>query len=182
MADEEDKGASDGAADDDKKTDDDKGGDLGDAGKRALDEERNARKTAEKAARDAKAELDKLRKDSMSDQEKAIADAKAEVRQEVLAQANSRLLRAEVRAAAAGKLADPDDAARLLDLDSFVDDEGDIDSKAIKSAIDKLVAAKPYLSAKPGSGSGEGGARGGSASSEPTMDDLIRQKVAGSRR
>lgn len=150
---------------------------LGDAGKRALEEERSGRKAAEKAARDAQAELDKLRKDSMSDQERAVAEAKAEARAEVLTQANQRLLRAEVRAAAAGKLADPDDALGLLDLPSFMDDDGEINTKAIKSAIDKLVSSKPYLSARPGNGSGEGGARGGNANTEPSMDDWLRAKA-----
>src|SRR5687768_12689074 len=53
---------------------------LGDAGKKALSEERAARKAAEKAARDAQAELDRLRQASMSDQEKAVAAARLEGR------------------------------------------------------------------------------------------------------
>ncbi len=155
---------------------------LGDAGKKALDEERNARKTAEKQARDAQAELDKIRASSMSDQEKAVAPAKAEGRDEALKTANERLVRAEVKAAAAGKLADPGDALGLLgDLTTFIDKTGDVDTKAITSAIDELVKTKPYLSAKPGNGAGEGGARGGNANSGPSMDDWLRQQAAGRR-
>jgi hypothetical protein len=57
------------------------------------------------------------------------------------------MVEAEVRAAAAGKLADPADAIRLLDLTGFVDDAGEIDGKAIAAAVDELVTAKPYLAA-----------------------------------
>lgn len=157
--------------------------DLGDAGKRALDAERDARRQAEKAAKDAQTELEKLRSASMSDQEKAVAAAKAEGRDEALKTANERLVRAEVKAAAAGKLADPGDALGLLgDLSAFIDKSGDVDTKAITSAIDELVKAKPYLSAKPGNGSGEGGPRGGNANGEPSMDDWLRSQAAGGRR
>lgn len=156
---------------------------LGDAGKKALDEERNARRTAEKAAKDAQAELEKIRSASMSEQEKAVAAAKAEGRDEALKGANERLVRAEVRAAAAGKLADPGDALGLLgDLSTFIGPSGDVDTKAISSAIDGLVKSKPYLSAKPGNGSGEGGARGSaSAASGPSMDDWLRQQASAGR-
>lgn len=153
---------------------------LGDAGKRALDEERNARRVAERKANEAQAELDKVRSANMSEQEKAVAAAKAEGRDEALKTANERLVRAEVKAAAAGKLADPGDALGLLgDLSAFIDKTGDVDTKAITSAIDELVKAKPYLSAKPGNGAGEGGARGGNATSGPSMDDWLRQQAAG---
>lgn len=147
---------------------------LGEAGQRAIAAEREARKAAEKQARDAQAELDKLRTASMSEQEKAVAQARAEGKEEAFKDATARLVRAEVRAAGAKKLADPSDAIGLLDLDSFVDDKGEVDTKAITSAIDALVKSKPYLSAKPGNGSGEGGARGGSVTTEPTMDDRLR--------
>lgn len=154
---------------------------LGDAGKKALDEERSARRTAEKAAKAAQAELDKLREASMSEQEKAVAQARAEGRAEAFTQANERLLRAEVRAQAAGKLADPADAVHLLDVMSFMDDKGEIDSKAIGSAIDALVKTKPYLSAKPGNGSGEGGPRGGTPPKQFDGNDWLRGMVKARR-
>jgi hypothetical protein len=149
--------------------------DLGDAGKKALDEERAARRAAEKLAKAHADELDKLRKATMSEQEKAVAEAKAAGRQEALAEANSRLLRSEIRAAAAGKLADPGDAAALLgDLDQFLDKSGEPDVKAITSAIDALVKAKPYLAP---AGARPGGLPGGGAkpSSGTSINDHIRQ-------
>lgn len=146
---------------------------LGDAGKAALAAERAARKAAEKAAKDAGAELEKLRKASMTDTEKAIAEAKAEGRQAAMAEANQRLLRSEIRAAAAGKLADPDDAPLLLgDLDGFLDAQGEPNTKAISSAIDGLVKAKPYLAS---AGSRPGPLPGGGA--KPSKGSDINAEI-----
>ncbi len=62
---------------------------------------------------------------------------------------HARIVGTEVKAAAGGKLADPNDAVRLLDLDAFeVDDNGEVDSKAINKAIEDLGKEKPYLLAK----------------------------------
>ena len=105
----------------------------------------------------------------MSDTEKAVAAAKAEGRTEALSAVNGRILRAEVKAAAAGKLADPEDACSMLDLDAFkVGDDGNVDTKAIVKAIDDLVKAKPYLAsgAKPSALPG-GGATPASGASTP---------------
>ncbi len=147
---------------------------LGDAGKRALAEERSARAAAEKKAKAAEKELADLRKTTMTDQEKAVADAKAEGRGEAFKEANSRVLRSEIRAAAAGKLADPSDAPALLgELDRFLADDGEIDSKAITSAIDALVKAKPYL-APAGSKPGRLPGGGAKPSEGVSMDDWLR--------
>jgi translation elongation factor P/translation initiation factor 5A len=129
----------------------------------------------EKALRAAQAELDKVKQSSMSETERAVAQAKAEGRAEAMREANTKLLHAEIRAAAASVLADPDDAVHLLDLDSF--DSENIDRRQIKSALADLVKSKPYLSAAPGNGSGEGGARGDSAvalNGDPLLRDLER--------
>lgn len=151
---------------------------LGDAGKKALAEERSARAAAEKAEKAAKAELEKLRKASMSEQEKAIAEAKAEARKEALGEANVRVLRSEVRAAAGGKLADPSDAPALLgDLSRFLNDDGDVDSKAVSSAIDELVKAKPYLAPAGRPGRLPGG--GAKPSEGLSMDDWLRDQAKG---
>ncbi|MFR5302235.1 MAG: hypothetical protein ACLTGO_11285 [Bifidobacterium scardovii] len=68
------------------------------------------------------------------------------VKDEALAAANQRILKAEVRAAASGKLTDPSDALRYLDLSKFtVTDDGGVDSQAIAGAIGELLEQKPYL-------------------------------------
>ena len=142
--------------------------DLGDAGKRALDAERTARKEAERLAREATAELDRLRLEQLPDNERLIAEARDEARSEALASVNSRLLAAELRAATAGRLADPslladpEVAVRLLGLSEVpVTDTGDIDSEAISDAVASFLEAKPYLavSATQPAGNADQGAR-----------------------
>lgn len=150
--------------------------DLGEAGKRAIEAERTARRAAEKRLNDLEKELTKIREGSMSEQEKAVEQARREARTEASKAFNVRLLQAEVRAVAAGKLADPEDAIRFLDLDQFdVDDDGKTDTKAITKALDELVKAKPYLaaSATRPTGDADQGARGTSGGS--SMNDLLRQ-------
>ena len=148
--------------------DDDDGNapDLGDAGKRALAEERTARKQAERAAQAASRELAALRESTASESEKAILKAREEGKNEALKTANERLLKAEIKAAAAGKLADPTDAVRLLDADDFTDDTGEVDPKKLNKAIDGLLKDKPYLAGKglKPAGDGGNGPRGGDPS------------------
>lgn len=50
--------------------------DLGEAGKKALDDERRAKRAAEKRATELETELDKLRKANQSDQERLLDEAK----------------------------------------------------------------------------------------------------------
>lgn len=136
--------------------------DLGDAGRRALQEERRARKVAEK-------ELATLRAASLSDQERAVAEAKAAGAADAAKAAAPRLVRAEFRAAAAGRVDKDTLDAYLEDIDlgKFVADDGEPDVKAIEARIKRL-----------GGGSGrpdfDGGARGGTA--KPAgMNELIRR-------
>lgn len=129
----------------------------------------------EKAEKAARAELDKLRQASMSEQEKAVALARAEGRAEAAKSANERLLRAEVRSLAAPLLADPDDAVHLLDLSGYEPDEnGEYDRRAIQADLAALVKTKPYLGTQPGTGSGEGGPRGRSDPPSLNGDPLLR--------
>jgi hypothetical protein len=161
---------------------------LGESGKKALAVERAARKEAEKKAKRAdelEAELVKLREDAMSEQEKAIAvarkEAAAEARQEATSEAARRLFRAEVKAAAASTvadpelLADPDVAMRLLGFDEVpVTESGDVDAEAISAALDRLVERKPYLAVgdrQPVPGADQG-ARGTTVLSQLTREQL----------
>lgn len=140
-------------------------GDLGDGGKRALAEERKARRLAEK-------QLEALRKSTMTDQEKAVAEAKAAGLAEAKKAAAPRLVRAEFKAAAAG-LVDKETLDAYLedvDLSRFVDDDGEPDEKAISARVKRLAG---------GNGSRvdfDGGGRGGAA--RPfDMNSLIRSKA-----
>lgn len=159
------------------KPNDDNGDALGDAGKRALEEERRARKTAEREAKAAKTELENIRQKNESEQEKAVREARDAGKNEALTVANSRLVRAEVINAASGKLLDPSDAAALLDLSEFtVDDDGNVDTKAITKAVDDLLKSKPHLAAtaRPGP---LGGAQGRTGSSGTSPNDWLRQQA-----
>jgi hypothetical protein len=122
---------------------------LGDAGKKALAAERQARKEAEKKAKRAEQlekELAKLREDAMSEQEKAIEQARREARAETAAEFNRRIAASEAKALAAGKTRDPEVAVQLLgELDRFVDEDGTVDTDAMSEALDKLIVEKQYL-------------------------------------
>jgi hypothetical protein len=100
-----------------------------------LDDERKQRKAAE-------AKLDKLQQQGMTEQEQAIAAAKAEGKAEAAAEHARALAAAEFRAAAAGKIADPDAAISKLNLDALVKD-GKPDTAAITALVGQLAAVPP---------------------------------------
>lgn len=116
---------------------------LGPRGEKALQAEKEKRRKAAQELRDAKAEIERLRNGGDEAAQKA-----AEVEKAAIAKANTKILRAEVKAAAAGKLANPALAVKLLDLSRFeVDDNGDVDAGEIADAIDELIREEPYLAA-----------------------------------
>ncbi|WP_406418425.1 hypothetical protein [Streptomyces sp. NBC_01614] len=57
-------------------------------------------------------------------------------------------VRSEVKALASAEFADPEDAHAFLDLTSYVDDDGDVDTAAIQQDLKDLLKRKPHL-AKP---------------------------------
>jgi hypothetical protein len=131
---------------------------LGDAGKRALAAERAARKAAERAAREAQGRLSQYEADSeRSASERAEIERQREFDRAALARANERIVMAELRRAATGRLAEPADVLLFLNASDFnVSDDGAVDEDAVRAAIDGLVARKPYLVAR--GGRFEGGA------------------------
>jgi hypothetical protein len=160
---------------------------LGENGLKALESERRARAQADKARTATEKERDdalarlkefeeKSKSDSEKERDKAVREAEERVRKEIAGTANARLVKASVRVAAAGKLADPEDAVRFLNLDDFtVDDDGEVDDKAIASAIDGLLKEKPYLGGKPGKPKGnvdQGARDGGDRKVAPGMGRL----------
>ncbi|TDD88360.1 hypothetical protein [Actinomadura rubrisoli] len=143
---------------------------LGPKGEKALAAEKEKRKEEARKRREAEAELERLR----NGDDKAAAAA-AEAEKAAIQRANARILRSEVKAAAAGKLADPTDALRLLDLDQFeVGEDGEVDEGEIADAISGLLKSKPYLAAggKPRfQGDADQGAR--KKTKPPTLDEQI---------
>ncbi|MDX3405532.1 hypothetical protein PV708_04740 [Streptomyces sp. ME02-6977A] len=174
-----------GGDDEDDDADPDGADQLGDPGKKALDTmkgkwrgEREKRRALEAQL----AERDKPADGDQPDQEALVRQAEAKA----LGRANDRIVRAEVKAAAAGKLADPGDAYRFLDLSQFeVDDDGNVDADEVSDAIEDLLKSKPYLAAQGGTkprfqGTADSGARKGTARpSQLTEADVKRLSAAG---
>ena len=155
---------------------------LGDAGKKALDEMKAKWKAAEAASRQQAEELAALKAaaEGREAEHKAAVEAQ-KVKDEALKEANVRILKAEVRAAAAGKMTDPADALRYLDLSSFeVGDEGEVDGAAVQSAINDLLKDKPYLAAQGArfEGGADGGPRNEDAKAQLTKSDVDRMSPA----
>lgn len=63
---------------------------------------------------------------------------------EQIAKTRQRLVRTQVQALAMTGFADPEDAVGALDLDSYIDSDGDIDEAAIKADLDALLERKPH--------------------------------------
>ncbi|MER6603919.1 hypothetical protein [Streptomyces parvus] len=159
---------------------------LGDPGKKALDTMKGrlrAEREKRRALEAQLAERDKPAEGTVPDQETLMRQAETTV----LARVNERLVRAEVRVAAAGKLADPADAHRFLDLSQFeVDADGNVDTEEVAEAIDDLLKSKPYLAAQGGGtkprfqGTADSGARKGNARpTQLTEADVKRLRAAG---
>jgi hypothetical protein len=64
--------------------------------------------------------------------------------QEQIAKTRQRLVRSQVQALAMTGFADPEDAVGALDLNSYIDSDGDIDEAAIKADLDALLERKPH--------------------------------------
>lgn len=127
-----------------------------------------------KDLKNAASELEKLRAYQMSETEKAVAKAAAEAEQRgksaALATSASRLARAEIRAAAAGRVDKEalDGFLEYADVTKFVGDDGEPDSKAIEAAVKKLAGPDRPADF-------DGGARSTAKSTD--MNQLIRQKA-----
>jgi len=149
---------------------------LGDAGKQALDRMKAERNDARRENRALKKQLEEATKKPPAEGEQPDPEAlKEEGRREALAQADQRVIRAEAKAAATGKLADPSDALTFLDLTQFeVDADGNVDAEELADAIDALLKKKPYLAAQGGKrfqGGADGGNRNGTK--QPSLDEQI---------
>jgi len=121
----------------------------------------------------AAAELEQLKAQTMSEQEKAVKTAatetEARVRAEEHAKAAARLARAELRAAAAGRVEEKALKGFLdyADLTKFVGDDGEPNEKAIAAVVKDLAGSQAT--------DFDGGARSTATTSD--MNSLIRQKA-----
>lgn len=135
---------------------------LGEGGVKALESERAARKTADQRTKDLESEIADLRKKGMSEQELAVAEAREAGMLEARSAFAAESAAVNLTAAAVGILSDPSDAPLLLANSKI--DAGD--PAAVKTALEALVKAKPYLAAQAAPsglpGGGSSGAQGGS--------------------
>jgi hypothetical protein len=151
---------------------------LGDAGKRALDSMKAKWKAERDQRRALEAQIAEGAKPA-ADETPDLEAIKSQAASEAMAKANARILRSEIKAAAAGKFADVSDALLNLDLDVFeVDENGDVDADEIADEIQKLLTRKPHLAAataKRFQGTGDGGAaRKATGPTQLTKSDLDR--------
>lgn len=130
---------------DDPKADDDA---LGDAGKKALDSERTARKEAERKLAESEAEVSRLRRSNAANKGTDVEAIKAEIRAEFA----EGLVQAQLEAAATGRLAKPEDAVLFVGRDKIAElsKGGKPDKAAISAAIDDVLKERPYLSGETG--------------------------------
>lgn len=88
------------------------------------------------------AELQRI-KDADKSESERLTDQLAQANERVT-QTRQRLVRTQVQALAMTGFADPEDAVGALDLDSYIDSDGDIDEAAIKADLDALLERKPH--------------------------------------
>jgi hypothetical protein len=132
-----------------------------------------ARKNEERAKSNATAvkELEKVRAAAMTDQEKAVAEAERRGAETAATKAGSRLVRAEFRAAASGRVEKETLAAYLEDVDltKFLAEDGEPDLKAIEARISRLAGPERGTDF-------DGGARR-TTSGKADMNALIRRSA-----
>lgn len=126
---------------------------LGPAGEKAYEAEKEKRRAATQKVKERDSRIAELEQQlAAANGETEEQRTQREAESAALAKANTRILKAEVRALATGKLSDPSDALTFLDLDQFeVGDDGDVDQQEIEEAISDLLDRKPYLAAQSGS-------------------------------
>ncbi len=149
---------------------------LGEPGKRALERERTARQEAEDRAKAAEKERDDLKLANASEAEKAIAAAREEGKAEVVAQLHEVVRRTAVREALITAGAPASLVADLSRADEFsalkVRADNSIDAKDLEAAVAKHKERVPdAYRAAGGSGSAEGGARGGDRAPAKTLEE-----------
>jgi hypothetical protein len=165
---------------------------LGDAGKKALDAMKAKWKAAEQQAKETSDRLAALQAqiDGREAEHQASLEAQ-KVQDAALSAANKRIVSAELRAAAKGKVAEDflSDLTHFIDPSAFeVGDDGSVDDAAIAQAITDLIASRPSLAAQ-GSrfqGSADTGARkdapGAAQLTQSDLDRMTPEQIVAARK
>lgn len=114
----------------------------------------NKKNAENKSLRDRLKELEPLARKAkeLEDAQKSEQERLAEqltAQQEKAAKAIRAAVTSKVEALAAKEFADPEDAAGALDLSDYVDDDGVIDTEAIKRDLAELLKRKPHWAKAP---------------------------------
>lgn len=132
----------------------------------------------EREAQEAK--LKEREEAEQTEHEKAIAKAREEAKTEALTEAQQERrkdrLEVAVTRISAKSFADPEDAllhveraiaAGDIDADDIFNDEGKVQTDALKTALNELLERKPHLKAAPGQLAGDGDGGKGSGAKDP---------------
>jgi hypothetical protein len=160
---------------------DDGGGDA-EALRREAAKWRRELRAAQTANDELRAELERRRVESESEQDRAIREAVEAERTRLTSEFAGERLHNRLRIRAAGKLRDADDA--VLHLGGALDP--DADNAAIDAALDELIKQRDYLAAAPAANGSSAalvtqGARSSApgAGREQSADDWIRARARG---
>lgn len=113
----------------------------------------------EKEAKAARAEADKLRQATLSDQEKALEDAKSQGKAEAASEYASLLAAARLEAAGV-----PAEIVEDLNLAKFIDEDGTVNAEKVAATAKKHKAAGT-------AGSADGGPQGGDPSTPKQLTE-----------
>lgn len=142
-----------------------------------------ARKQEDRAKANAAAakELEDLRRQHMTDTEKAIAEAASKARKETIVQVSGQLVRAEVRAAAAGRIDSTalDVLLSALDTTAFVTEDGQVDVKRVADFVSGITPQpqEPTPPGFPDLGQGARGSGGGAPLNGDSLERALRAKL-----
>lgn len=139
---------------------------LGDPGKQALDRMKQERNQYRDERNQLQTQIEELQ-------------AEAAKAPEIMKVAQQKILQSELKAAAAGKLHDPADAHRFINIEDFeVSEDGEVDAGKISAAVADLLDSRPYLGGtqRPNmyTGSGDQGVRKESVPAQLSREDLSR--------
>jgi hypothetical protein len=136
-------------------------------------------RTAEPLAKQAQTLLDAQKSaEDLANEKAVLADVRAQGFRD-------RAVQAEVKALAATKFADPEDASAFLQLGDYVDLDGDINTTAIQTDLDDLLQRKPHLARLdskggrplPDKSQGSGGNNSASTKPEDIFGDWIHAQL-----
>lgn len=143
-----------------------------------IDKERKAAREAERARKALETELNELRQQSMTDTEKAIEQARTEARASAFAEVGGKIAAAELRAAAAGRLA-PEQLDVLLEginVARFLDDAGDVDREKVQVFVDGIAPKSEQASSFPDLGQGARGQSNMALNGDP-LEQTLKAKL-----